>query len=317
MKKLLATLLVLCMCLSLCACGEYKKVDEAILAIGEVTLGSETAIADASALYDGLSDEDKSKVENYTILQDAQEKLESLKRIASVEEYIDAIGVVTVDSGDAIELAFQEYDKLNAEEQEKVSNLESLVEAEWRFLELTQHWFIQNYVDDFGDPTDEGYVYGTFTGTFSNTATMGSDLKVMVAMLPESTGDGYMISFRLLEYENHLATYYKNDLINLDFKINGETYSVELMGFAPNGDLYLTDHWSYQNKNLAKKNTDRKTAYDTFFKALEENTGEISCLITIGDENDIVWYSSGDSTYKFKIDGYGFADKLAELNSKE
>lgn len=315
MKRIIATLVLLCMCLSLCACGEYKQVDEAILAIGDVSLDSEVAISDALALYNELSEEDKAKVENYAVLQDAQKELESLKRIAIVEECIDAIGVVTVDSGDAIELAAQEYDQLNAEEQEKVSNIGNLFAAQGRFLELTQHWFIKNYVDDFGDPTDEGYLYGIFTGTFSNTATTGSDLKVMVAIQPSH--DEYMISFRLLEYENHVATYYKNDLINLDFKINGETYSVELMGFAPNGDVYLRNHWAYENDNLAKKNTDRKTAYDTFFKALEENTGEISCLITIGDEDDILWYSTGASTYKFKIDGYGFAEKLAELNSKE
>ena len=317
MKKLLAILLVLCICLSLCACGKYKKVDEAILSIGKVTLESETAITNASTLYDGLSEEEKAKVENYTVLQDAQKELESLKRIAYVEECIDAIGVVTVDSGEVIDLAFEEYEKLSAEEQEKLSNVERLIEAEWKFLELTQHWFIKNYVDDFGDPTDDCFMYGTFSGTFSNTATTGSDLKVLVAVMPESIGDGYMISFRLLEYEDHLATYFKNELINLEFKINNETYAIELMGFAPNGDLYLTDSWAYENDYLADRNTDRKTAYDTFFKALEENNGEISCLISIGDEDDLLWYQSAHSTYKFKIDGYGFAETLAELNSKE
>ena len=38
-----------------------KKVDEAILATGEATRGSENAIADTSALYDGLSEEDIAK----------------------------------------------------------------------------------------------------------------------------------------------------------------------------------------------------------------------------------------------------------------
>ena len=317
MKKLLAILLVVCVLLVLCACGKTKKADKAILAIGEVTLDSEEAVSTAVALYDELSDEEKEKVENYNLLQEAVEELESLKRIAYVESCIDEIGTVTVDSGDKIDLAFQEYDKLSAEEQEKLSNIEQLIEAEWKFLELTQHWFVQNYVDDFGDPTDKCYMYGVFTGKFSNTATTGSDLKVMVSILPETYSDGYMISFRLLEYDEYLATYNKKDLIKLDFKINGETYAIELMGSAPNGNLYLTNHWSYENKTLAKKNTDRKTAYNTFFKALEENVGEISCVITIGDENDVILYSSGDSTYKFKIDGYGFAEKLAELKGGE
>ena len=37
------------------------------------------------------------------------------------------------------------------------------------------NWTIKNYVDEYGRPTDHKYVETSFIGTFSNTATRGSD----------------------------------------------------------------------------------------------------------------------------------------------
>lgn len=178
------------------------------------------------------------------------------------------------------------------------------------------NWKIMYYVDEFGDPSSDGYIVGDFTGNFSNSATTNSDLRALVYIHPSTVGSGYNISFRLAEYGNHVATYTKYDLLNLSYKINGEVYGVELMGTTPNGDLYLFDYYAYEDDSLAAYNkTDRKTAFDTFFNTLKENTGEISCLITIGDMNSI--YSSvGGSTYRFKIEGYGLAELLSELESK-
>ncbi len=178
------------------------------------------------------------------------------------------------------------------------------------------NWEINYYVDEFGDKTDDGYLVGSFEGDFSNTATTKSDLKVYVYIFPSSTGKGYQVAFRLAEYGNHIATYLKKDLRNLTFKIDGEKYGAELFGTAPNGDLYFSDHYAYEDDFLASYNqTDRKIAFDTFFNALKNNTGEISCLITIGNMDSIL-YSVGGSTYRFKIDGCGFAEKLAELEAK-
>ena len=47
MKKIVSIVLALCLCLSLCACGKSKAAkaaEEAITAIGEVTLASGEAI---------------------------------------------------------------------------------------------------------------------------------------------------------------------------------------------------------------------------------------------------------------------------------
>ena len=76
MKRLIAILLVLSLCTSLCACGksaEAKKADELILEIGEVTADSEAAILAAQTYYDTLSNKQKEEVENYELLVKAKE----------------------------------------------------------------------------------------------------------------------------------------------------------------------------------------------------------------------------------------------------
>jgi len=78
MKKTIALLLVLVMCLSLCACGKSEEViavEEKIASIGEVTIDKADVIMEANQAYAALSDEDKKKVENFDALQNAMETL--------------------------------------------------------------------------------------------------------------------------------------------------------------------------------------------------------------------------------------------------
>ena len=44
-------------------------------------------------------------------------------------------------------------------------------------------WSIDYFVDDFGDYTKNSYIKGEFYGTFSDSATSGSDLKVIVSIV--------------------------------------------------------------------------------------------------------------------------------------
>lgn len=71
MKKLIAALLLAALTLSLTACGEVRKVQGLIDAIGTVTADSGDAIFAAKDAYDALSDEDRAKVENATVLEEA------------------------------------------------------------------------------------------------------------------------------------------------------------------------------------------------------------------------------------------------------
>lgn len=119
-------------------------VEDKIDAIGTVTLNSETAIEDARAAYDALSDEEKKSVENYTDLEAAEGKLKQLKEeydadkdaAAAVESLIGKIGTVNVHSSVKIGKARTAYDELTDAQKTLVENYETLVDAESAVLEL-------------------------------------------------------------------------------------------------------------------------------------------------------------------------------------
>lgn len=82
MKRLISLLLAAALCLSLCACGQSKAAkaaDEAIAAIGEVTIDSGDAIANAEKLYSILTDDEKSTVKNRLVLVEAREAFDKLQ----------------------------------------------------------------------------------------------------------------------------------------------------------------------------------------------------------------------------------------------
>lgn len=75
MKRGISFVLVLVMCLSLCACGKsqaVKDVEQAIDAIGEVSLDSNDVILKAERLYDNLTDSEKAEVANKALLVEAR-----------------------------------------------------------------------------------------------------------------------------------------------------------------------------------------------------------------------------------------------------
>ena len=117
-----------------------KAVDDLIDAIGEVTLESGDAIKAARAAYDALTDTQKELVKNYEELTAAEEAYANLVDAAAakaVDDLIDAIGEVTVDSGDAITAAREAYDALTDAQKELVENYEKLLAAEELYKELT------------------------------------------------------------------------------------------------------------------------------------------------------------------------------------
>lgn len=168
-------------------------------------------------------------------------------------------------------------------------------------------WQIAYYVDDFGDPTDDFYLQGTFTGTFSNTATSSSELKVIVFCDYDVTGrdyydgkaydttSGYSLAFRLLEYNDHNATYSSSDKMTLKVKIADVVSEHELVGIPPNGDLYAMDGSSRPLAGIVS--------------VLESNISDVSCVINVGG-----------SKYSFKMDGTGFkelSDKYSDMKYEQ
>lgn len=107
---------------------EALVVEEAINAIGTVTLESDSAITAARKAYDGASAEVQAAVANAGVLSDAETAISGL-RAQAVSEMIDAIGTVTLDSGDAIQVARDMLKKLSKEETAKVANADVLKTA--------------------------------------------------------------------------------------------------------------------------------------------------------------------------------------------
>ncbi len=131
MKRVFLCLLCVCLCFALLACKseEVKNVEELIEDIGKVSLDSGDAIAEAEEAYDELSKDDKKKVENYDDLEDARADYNELA-VEYVEDLIDDLGNISVDSGAAIDEARSAYDALDKEAQKEVGNLDVLTDAE-------------------------------------------------------------------------------------------------------------------------------------------------------------------------------------------
>ena len=163
---------------------------------------------------------------------------------------------------------------------------------------LDTSWVLDYYVDDFGDKTDTPYIKCVIEGDFSNTATMSSDLTVVVFYDFISE---FPFSFRLTEYGDHKATYQSRDEITIKMKVDGEYTSTtsfgivpdevrttELNGLAPNGDLsFKQNDW---------------TVGDLLHTLLAKDAPNVRCIITIGN-----------SKYNFTIPSAGFSDSYQAM----
>ena len=124
-----------------------KDVENLIADIGEVTLESKAKIDAARAAYDALDDAQKALVSNYETLTEAEAAYAALVAAAEqaeidaaaakgVEDLINAIGEVTLQSESAVNAARAAYDALTDTQKALVTNYETLTAAETRLAEL-------------------------------------------------------------------------------------------------------------------------------------------------------------------------------------
>ena len=111
-----------------------NAVEEKINSIGTVTAGSKTAIDEARAAYNALTDEQKTLVENYDVLTAAEAMLSGItadiEAADAVEEKINAIGTVTIHSWNKIKTARTAYNALTDSQNAYVENIDILTDAE-------------------------------------------------------------------------------------------------------------------------------------------------------------------------------------------
>ncbi len=114
-------------------------IDALITAIGDVSLEDEANIAAARSAYDAADEEVQSAVQNLSELEKTEEqfhKLEVAKAAEEIDTLIDAIGEVTLESGESIDEARSAYDIADEEIKAEVRNLRVLEEAEERLVYL-------------------------------------------------------------------------------------------------------------------------------------------------------------------------------------
>lgn len=112
---------------------KVSRAEDAIAAIGQVTLESGEAIAAAEQFYSELNESQQSKVGNYSLLTEARFTYECLV----VKDAIETIGDVGLDSEEAIEKAEQLFDALSEEQRKKVGNSSVLTAARKEFERMT------------------------------------------------------------------------------------------------------------------------------------------------------------------------------------
>ncbi len=145
MKRVLSIVGVLfALCVLLCACSRVPRAEKLIREIGEVTVDSGPKIEAAEQAIAELDTEQKAKIENLDLFDEAKRKYaealeiqkENDKKVKRVENRIENIKTVTIDSWNTISIARREYDALDSDLQESVLNKDKLFESEAAFERL-------------------------------------------------------------------------------------------------------------------------------------------------------------------------------------
>lgn len=195
-------------------------VEEAIAAIGTVTLDSGEAIDTARKAFEESSPEIQAAVQNAADLDAAAEALSGL-RAAQAEELISAIGEVTLDSAGAVQAAQDAYDALSPEDAKLVKNAADLTAAAERLNALKKEQgqaMLANFYHQHDQVTGIDWYYPKAYPYYTNSNMWGVDIRTFVLPYMGQDKDGH-IWLRLV------CHYYGDDWIFFDhaiFSIDGE-----------------------------------------------------------------------------------------------
>tara|TARA_Y100001935_G_C17130566_1_gene420379 strand:- start:124 stop:747 length:624 start_codon:yes stop_codon:yes gene_type:complete len=159
-----------------------------------------------------------------------------------------------------------------------------------KLVEGTGIWSIKYYVDDFGDPTDEGYIAHDYyiKGTFSNSATTNSNLNVYFLI---SGADD--IAVQLYEYAgNSPVKAYSTDEYKILIK-DSKGLKHSMIGKMYEGGNRIYFDPSFKDNHISKMHN------------ILLDGGEISVVITKEEY--------GLSTYKFKLKADGYKNAFTQL----
>lgn len=114
---------------------DIADIESQIDAIGEVTLDSEATLRNIRSRYDSAVAEVQQGISNYEVFTAAEETFSDLQ-VDAVVAVIDAIGTVTLDSGDDIDEAESAYQTLTDAQRRQVPNAELIQTAKDQLKEL-------------------------------------------------------------------------------------------------------------------------------------------------------------------------------------
>ena len=146
-------------------------------------------------------------------------------------------------------------------------------------------WELGEYVDNFDEPTGDKYVFSNFYGTFSNSATVGSVLRVCV------------------------ITSYYDDKYNYSVKLNFDEYS--------NGTIETNFSDCTYTKVVNKEQRKVYTGYD-YYCYYDENNNSISLRDILLEEGEYEFefrFKYGRK-YRFIIDSRGLNNALIKAGMK-
>lgn len=93
-------------------------------------------------------------------------------------------------------------------------------------------WVVGNYVNDFDEPTGEKYVVADFYGTFSNSATAASELRIRIkADKDYYEKDKFSVTLKFDEYDNGTYEYEiceASRIVNKEFR---KIYTQDALGY--------------------------------------------------------------------------------------
>ena len=111
--------------------AQAQQVIDLIDDIGEITPGSGAVLDEARVAYDALPENVRAFVSNYGQLEDAEASYqEATSAVTAVEDAIDGLGEITVDSRDDMDAAWDLYNALPESSREYVENYSELENAE-------------------------------------------------------------------------------------------------------------------------------------------------------------------------------------------
>lgn len=308
---------------------ESEEVENAIRKIGTVTLNSGVLIADARKVYDSISENAKSGVGNYDVLEKAEIQFFELK-VDQVIDAIDEIGDVTLNSADVISAAKKVYDNADADVRAEVSNYDILEKAEIDFSNmLVEH--VVNSINDIGvvtidskDKIEDAYTnYNLLSdeekkrvGNIEELKAMQSEVEVLDKLQKEQRKVELMNKMSIESDKIRGFTWYKHT--NQPQYINTRSYMLPYIAKDDEGIYllvkfnYTGDDWIFFDEVTFWIDGDKYTESFNYFDVNRDNergdvwetanltlsrVGEIQAMKAVGNSTETIVRFNGKQQY--------------------